>query len=148
MTSDSRTPSSAPVERLHGRSVLVVTDMAFQAQELERVLTEFGMSPIVVLTADGHLRAASLDCDVAVLDMDLGLGTVEPLISQLRTRRPEVLICLMLGWWDAREDDARRYAASVIRKPVDQLQVRATLGIPQGETSLRALAGGNGPRAA
>ncbi|MBI4498907.1 MAG: hypothetical protein HY689_13525 [Chloroflexi bacterium] len=111
------------------RRVLIITDMLYQALNLQRFLADLGSEATLASEEDAGLAYLSLtNYDTVIIDVDLGYQVVRDLATRLRRDHPGSNVAIMVGWWDARAADMRAYSDLLIYKPVHPQQLREVLG--------------------
>ncbi len=103
VTSEPACPCSASVPSM-GSSVLVVEDSDFTRMLLVNVVTSLGHECVQASTAnDAMLRARESHPDVALIDLDLGVGpTGADLARVLRSVHPRIGIAILTSYEDPR----------------------------------------------
>jgi CheY-like chemotaxis protein len=111
---------------LQGLKVLVVEDEAIVAMLLEQMLEELGCEVVAVAGQVGPASdlARTADMDVAILDMNLGGQSVDPVAEALAAREAPFIFASGYG-----EDGltARWRGRPVLSKPFRLEQLRQTL---------------------
>jgi two-component system, response regulator PdtaR len=106
--------------------VLIVEDEALVALDIARQLTEAGLTVVgpTVSVAGALQLIGKGGCDAAVLDINLGCETSEPVAQELRTKN--IPFVILTGY--AKSAALSGYdGASVISKPVRPAELIATL---------------------
>ena len=117
----------APKADLAGKSVLIVEDQLLIAMDLETILEQAGLEVIGVARSSAEaLRAlAGRRPDVAVLDVNLGGETSEPVARALRAQG--VPYVFATGYSDLSSLPDGEKAEEVVRKPYDAAEIRSVL---------------------
>jgi PAS domain S-box-containing protein len=113
VVSTARRPNSAGKQR-----ILVVEDEVLVGMMIEETLTEWGHSVIgpISKASEALLLAEQSDCDAAVLDINLGDGTVYPIANILSQRRvPFVFVTS----YESEAVDKRFDHVPILQKPVE-----------------------------
>lgn len=100
------------------RKVLLVEDEVIVAFEMAQTLKDHGYEVVgpSVRLADGEMRAASANIDVALLDINLGRGTTsEPIAKILRDRN---IPLVFMTAYDRDQIPFIHAEDSLIKKPV------------------------------
>lgn len=128
-SSTERPVFNAPPVDLVGKSVLVVEDQMLIAMDLEQILDEAGLSVLATVTSSrdaiAYLSSSHVP-DVAILDVNLGDGTSEP-IAQLLTEMG-VPFMFATGYGESGEVQELFPDAPVVRKPYSKEAILAQLG--------------------
>lgn len=128
-------PSVVADTDLTGAHVLVVEDQMLIAMDLERLLTDAGMVVDAVATSHREATAALSKSkpDVAILDVNLGDETSEPIAHQLLA--DGIPFIFATGYGEAGSVPHAFEGIGVVRKPYDQdtilRQLRETLIKPK-----------------
>ncbi|HEY0597725.1 response regulator, partial [Sphingopyxis sp.] len=105
---------------LKGKTALIVEDQLLIAIDLEQILEDVGVTVLNTLTSSRDaldFLAGSLP-DFAILDINLGQGTSEPVARLLASRGTPFLFATGYGDDGAIPDDLS--AAPVVRKPFER----------------------------
>jgi CheY-like chemotaxis protein len=106
--------------------VLIVEDEALVALDIARQLTEAGLTVVgpAVSIAGALQLIEKVGCDAAVLDINLGCETSEPIAQELRTKN--IPFVILTGYATSAAVPSY-YGAPVISKPARPAELIATL---------------------
>lgn len=115
-----------------GLQVLVVEDQLVIAMDVENVLAEHGAKTVdtVATSAEALRIVASKELDVAILDVNLGIGTSIPVAEELERRK--VPFIFATGYGDTAMIPRSMAAVPVLRKPHDAESLIAALSSALG----------------
>ena len=118
------------VQGLGGRRVLVVEDEFLVALDVEDALRDLGCEVLgpVPTVAEALALADPAHCDLAVLDVRLGVGSTAPLAAELRRRG--IGFVVLTGYDRSQLAEPELRDAVVIGKPMQRSALqRALLGL-------------------
>jgi len=98
------------------KRVLVVEDDALLALDIAQRLTDAGLEVVgpVISVAKALTLISEVGCDVAVLDVNLGSETAEPVALELRARRTPFVV---LSGYSSEQHPPGFHGAPVLSKP-------------------------------
>jgi DNA-binding response OmpR family regulator len=98
------------------KRVLVVEDDALLGLDLAQQLTDAGLEVVGPATsvAKAFILMGKTDCDVAVLDVNLGNETAEPVALELRARRTPFIV---LSGYSTEQHPPGFHGAPTLSKP-------------------------------
>lgn len=109
-------------------TALIISDMYFQAVGLAYQMEALGWRVSIVPGAEATVSFRDQPpLDLVLLDVDLGLALVTALAAAIRRQDAGLPVGVLVGWWDARSEDAAAVADIVLYKPAHPEQVRQTL---------------------
>ena len=125
-------PATAATAKLSGH-VLIVEDNIIIAIDAEEIAFELGASSVsVVSNVNEALRAIeATDFSFALLDVNLGAETSEPVADKLKEKRTP--FAFATGYGDATEITKRFDGVAVIQKPYDKSAVAQAISLTLGQ---------------
>ena len=114
----------------HAPLAIIATDQWLLAAALSEVVKEWGYCPVIA-SHPGLILCYDVPAwELVILDSGLPALTTE-VVDQLKDLYPQSKFGVLVGWWDAREEEFRQCADFILNTPLRSYQVEEIASLLQ-----------------